>query len=193
MPILENQRHELFAQEIAKGKSASEAYVNAGYRPSRKNASRLRTKEGIAARVVELQGVAARSAEITIESICRELDEANAVAKERGQASAMVSASTLRAKLAGLMVERVEVTNTTPGIADDASPEDIAQWMADNYDADRAVDLSHEQRVELVSLMHRWMQAVDDFFTGCRKTKPVHHDLAQIERKRLGLSNGGRR
>ena len=35
--------------------------------PSRKNASRLRTKEDIAARVMELQGVAARSTEITID------------------------------------------------------------------------------------------------------------------------------
>lgn len=59
--------------------------------------------------MTELQEEAARRSEITIETICAELDTANAVAKERGQASAMVSASALRAKLAGLMVERVEI------------------------------------------------------------------------------------
>jgi hypothetical protein len=58
-----------------------------------------------------LQGQAARSAKITLEPICAELDEANAVAKERRQASVMVSASALRAKLAGLMVEKVEVSD----------------------------------------------------------------------------------
>ena len=31
MPVLENQRHELFAQGIAKGQSQREAYQNAGY------------------------------------------------------------------------------------------------------------------------------------------------------------------
>jgi hypothetical protein len=117
MPILKNSRHELFAQEIAKGKSASEAYQNVGYRPSRKNASRLKANEDINARVAELQAASAASAVITIESICAELDQANAVAREKGQAAAMVSASALRAKLAGLLRDRVEVGN--PGDFDD--------------------------------------------------------------------------
>jgi hypothetical protein len=60
-------------------------------------------------RLAELQTEAAANAKITIESICSELAEATAVAKSKGQAQAMVSASALRAKLAGLMVERVEV------------------------------------------------------------------------------------
>jgi alpha-methylacyl-CoA racemase len=109
MPILENPRHELFAQELAKGNSSSEAYVLAGYKPSRKNAARLRANEGVKARLAELQAVSARSTAITIESICAELDQANQVAMSRGQTAAMVSASTLRAKLGGLMIERVEV------------------------------------------------------------------------------------
>lgn len=31
MPVLKNQRHERFAQELAKGKSATDAYLAAGY------------------------------------------------------------------------------------------------------------------------------------------------------------------
>ncbi len=57
----------------------------------------------------ELQAISAHSTAITIESICAELDQANQVAKAKGQAAAMVSASALRAKLGGLMIERVEV------------------------------------------------------------------------------------
>jgi phage terminase small subunit len=69
MPVLENPRHELFAEELATGKSASEAYALAGFRPSRKNASRLRANEDVTARVTELQAVAARSTAITIETL----------------------------------------------------------------------------------------------------------------------------
>ncbi len=65
MPILPNQRHEAFAQALAKGNSASEAYIAAGYKDSRSAASRLSTNVNIAARVVELQGKAAEKAEWT--------------------------------------------------------------------------------------------------------------------------------
>lgn len=63
MPVLSNQRHESFAQALAKGKTADEAYAQAGYRPNRKNAWRLKTNEGIAARVAELSAKAAEKAE----------------------------------------------------------------------------------------------------------------------------------
>jgi len=112
MPTLRNARHEKFALGLSEGKSASQAYIDAGYKPCRQNAARLTTKDDIKQRLAELQDATARSTAITVESICRELDAANAVAKERGQASAMVSASALRAKLAGLLVEKVEVSNT---------------------------------------------------------------------------------
>jgi len=55
MPILRNARHELFAQGLAQGKTADAAYENAGYRPNRHNASRLKTNETVIGRVKELQ------------------------------------------------------------------------------------------------------------------------------------------
>ena len=109
MPALRNPRHERFAQCLFEGKPASTAYVEAGYVFNEGNSIRLKGNEKVQTRLAELQAQAARTTAITVESICAELDQANAVAKERGQASAMVSASALRAKLAGLMVERVEV------------------------------------------------------------------------------------
>jgi hypothetical protein len=109
VPVLPNQRHERYAQELAQGKTATEAYVLAGFKPSRQNAARLRTKDDIAARVLEIQHAAAKSAEITIQTVCAELDDAISVARSKGQANAMVSAAGLRAKLAGLMVEKVEI------------------------------------------------------------------------------------
>src|SRR5262249_39536732 len=54
MPPLDNPRWEHFAQEIAKGKTAREAYVLAGYKKNDGNASRLKSNEKLTARVNEL-------------------------------------------------------------------------------------------------------------------------------------------
>lgn len=56
MPALKNQRWERFCQGIANGMTGDAAYEAAGYKPNRKNASRLKTTEVIIARVLELQG-----------------------------------------------------------------------------------------------------------------------------------------
>lgn len=52
--ILKNPRHERFAQELAKGKSASEAYEIAGYKPSRPHASHLQHRSNVSQRVAEI-------------------------------------------------------------------------------------------------------------------------------------------
>ncbi len=70
---LDNTRHEKFAQELAKGQSADAAYVAAGYKPSRKNAHRLTTKEDVKSRVAQLQAGAAKRTEITVAGITERL------------------------------------------------------------------------------------------------------------------------
>ena len=54
MPILKNQRRELFAQGLAKGLSGDAAHTAAGYAPNRRNVSALKTKKDIIDRVQEL-------------------------------------------------------------------------------------------------------------------------------------------
>lgn len=73
MPILSNSKHERFAQELAKGSSASAAYVEAGYAKSDSNASRLSGNEKVWSRVDELLGEGAAKAGVTIERIVAEL------------------------------------------------------------------------------------------------------------------------
>ena len=73
MPVLSNQRHERFAQGIAAGLSAEDAYRTAGYAPDRKNAHRLTTNDGVKARVEELLSRGAARAEVTVERVVREL------------------------------------------------------------------------------------------------------------------------
>lgn len=54
MSVLENPKHELFAQELAKGKTAEEAHGLAGYKASRSGASQLKQNLNISNRVAEL-------------------------------------------------------------------------------------------------------------------------------------------
>lgn len=70
---LKNAKHEAFAQGLAKGLSASDAYVAAGYKESRSAASRLSTNVNIEARVAELVHKGAEKAEATIERVLKEL------------------------------------------------------------------------------------------------------------------------
>ena len=63
MPVLPNQRHESFAQALAQGKTADEAYAQAGFKPNRGNATRLKAIESIRKRVAEIQRRVAEKAE----------------------------------------------------------------------------------------------------------------------------------
>jgi phage terminase small subunit len=70
---LKNARHERFAQELAKGKSQSEAYKSAGYsadgNSAEVNAARLLRNAKVSARVEELKGKAAERTVVTIENL----------------------------------------------------------------------------------------------------------------------------
>ena len=190
MPILKNQRWELFAQQIAKGETAAQAYITAGFRPSRKNASRLRSREDVGARVQELQAASANHAVISVATICAELDAAIQIAIQGKQAAAMVAASTLRAKLAGLLTDRVEIRQADP-FASCESMEDIADAIA----RESGVALSPEELVGFTKVIGEWSDAMKHFLASC-KAQPVQPTVSQSqllnhERKRLGLRRIG--
>ena len=113
MPILKNSRHELFAQEIAKGRTQREAYRTAGYvtksdGAADASASRLLSNAKVANCIRDLQAEAAKSTKVTLDSLIAEAEQARELAETKGQPSAMVSATTLKAKLTGFLVERTE-------------------------------------------------------------------------------------
>lgn len=180
MPILSNPRHEKFAQELATGKSATEAYINAGFRASRQNAGRLKTKDDIVTRVAELQGNAARSTEVSIQSLIRELDDAINVAKEKGQAQAMVSAAGLKAKLTGLMVDKQEVRLTNVGSANQ-SVEDVADaFIAERILYFNAVD--YRDREAFLAMMSRWGAELKEFEAAI-EARP--HTVTRVDQRDL--------
>ena len=88
MPVLLNSRHERFAQALYEGLPAHGAYVEAGYAPNRGNAVRLKSNENVRKRLSELQGMAAENADVTVDSLVRELESARVVAMIKGNPSA---------------------------------------------------------------------------------------------------------
>jgi hypothetical protein len=71
MPVLNNARHEKFAQNVVNGMSASAAYKAAGYEAKDANVTgpRMFANVGIKARIEELKAEAAKTEAITREEI----------------------------------------------------------------------------------------------------------------------------
>jgi len=131
MPALDNPRHERFAQDLAKGMSASEAYVSAGYKESRSAASRLSTNVDVVARVAEIQNRATIRTEITLASLMEEAAEIQAAALKANQHSAAVAALTAKAKLAGLWIDKAENTNRNVVDPSQVSDAELAAVLKD--------------------------------------------------------------
>lgn len=130
MPILKNVRHELFAQGIARGWPACRAYREAGYTPSDANASRLRGNDKIQARIAEIQALAASRLVITVAKLQHDLEQAKEIARDGGNASAMVAAVREQAVLAGLRVEKTDSTQRYAD-ADAVTDAQLLQIIAD--------------------------------------------------------------
>jgi hypothetical protein len=122
--MLKNPRRERFAQLLASGKTATDAYEEAGYKRNDGNSSALAKKEEIKGRVTEINGerlareqkaevIAAERCAVTKVSLIDDLREARKRALEANQISAYVNATKEIAILAGLRIERSE--RGTPG------------------------------------------------------------------------------
>ena len=114
MPVLENVRHERFAQELAKGKTQEQAYIDAGYAASgaRGHAARLLVANGnIAERVAELQSAVADKstwdAARIINNLARYAEKGEAIAEPAGLSVARASMMDI-GKLLGLIVDKGE-------------------------------------------------------------------------------------
>lgn len=103
-----NAKHQRFVAEYLKDQNATQAAIRAGYseRTAKQQGSRLLTNADIAAAVKVKQTRVAKKAEITVDSLAKEFEEARLLAKKQGQASAMVAATTGKGKLSGHLVER---------------------------------------------------------------------------------------
>ena len=150
MPVLKNSKHELFAQELAKGKTAREAYVNAGYEFNSGNCIRLKGNESIQARIQELQSRASTSVNITVSSLTEMYLEDRKLAKELGQTAAAKGCLDSLAKLHGLMIERKETG--APGEFARMSDDELDRFISDRENTARYGDPGEEYSEEQESL-----------------------------------------
>jgi hypothetical protein len=193
VPLLKNPRHEKFALALAEGKSATDAYALAGYKPCRQNAHRMTTKDDIQARLAEIQGAAAKASEVTIESLLSELEAARAKASSLDQLSAAVRAIEAKAKVSGLLIQRMEVGGVgdfddckTEGETVDRLIEITCQETPEAY-------FTAEDRARLLELLG----AVAEFVNSCKRSvnspgpgARERHSQRMIE---LSRGNGFRR
>ncbi|WP_119462932.1 terminase small subunit [Rhodospirillaceae bacterium SYSU D60014] len=99
-----------FAAHYLKGGSASAAARAIGYAPAsaRKTASRLLKDPTVQEMIEKARSELQARASYSADSAMKELDQAMDFARETGNATALARVIELRAKLAGLMVERVD-------------------------------------------------------------------------------------
>jgi len=137
MPVLSNPRYERFAQGVAKGKSQHEAYVYAGYPKQqdpvnlRSSASTVARRPEVAARIQELQDKQAKRIGVTVDQLLEELQLFANLARQIKQPSAGVGAVLAKAKLLGLITDKVEIGANVrkPAKAPtDAKQMTLAEW-----------------------------------------------------------------
>jgi phage terminase small subunit len=129
MAVLDNPKHEAFAQALAKGCTADEAYQLAGYAENRGNAIRLKANERIQSRLAELQEIAAERVVVTREWVLARLIE-NAKNTQESNPAASNKALELLGKEIGMFVDRSENVNTNFTISGEPLNED--EWLAEH-------------------------------------------------------------
>lgn len=155
MPVLDNARHERFAQELAKGKTQTEAYLIAGYTGDRTAASRLSTNANIQQRVDELKAVVAERVIVdeayvlgTIKDTVERCRQSSPVLDRKGEpvfietpegnitpaytfdAGNVLRGSEMLGKYLGMFVEKHEHTGKDGGPLEIVSDHDLAKLIA---------------------------------------------------------------
>lgn len=128
MPALENQQHEIFVQELVKGKGQGEAYLAAGYKAKNVSvasaaATRLLKDVKIQARLLEFQQKAEVETILTLEAHMSELKALRELAKQNGQLSAAITAEVKRGELRKFYIKQIEAGH--PGDFKNATNEEL--------------------------------------------------------------------
>jgi hypothetical protein len=162
MPVLPNPRHEAFAQAIfsgivgAKGgaHSQAEAYRRAGYHVTNSNsaracASRLLTlANGIADRIKELQAIAAEQSIESADKCVRELNELRIEAKAEKAYAAAVSAVMGKAKILGLITDKLDISDRSQDFSHVQSMQEIGRKLLEQIGLRDPDDVSIAQAIE---------------------------------------------
>jgi phage terminase small subunit len=130
-PMLENSRHERFAQGLASGLTQLQAYAEAGYCGNHAHASRLSKNPRVRARVAEIMERAAARAEISVAMVTESLIRLAGKAENAGAAPGLAVARAAwmdAAKLNGLVVDRSEVAEESVRRIISDRPQTEEEW-----------------------------------------------------------------
>lgn len=112
-----NDRQRRFVEELAKGSSATQAYIKAGFSENGagQGAERLLKNVEICSELNKIRTKAAEETGITLENHLTRLLALSEAAEKAEQFSAAIAAEVSRGKAAGLYVDKVEdVTKMAP-------------------------------------------------------------------------------
>ena len=191
MGPLRNPRHERFCLALAEGKPASTAYVEAGYSPHDGNCIRLRGNERVKARLAELQLEARRDSAVTVASLLGELEQARSQATDLKQFSAVVRSIESKARISGLLTEKIEIKTADQRFERCRNIDDVADQFRRDYEAEGYV-FDEKDHVELLRLTRVWWEDLRNLLDAS-KAKPVSSTMTDqqrenVERRRLGLA-----
>lgn len=159
MAVLNNPRHERFAQLVVIGKSAAEAYVDAGYagQAAYTSGPRLLKVSSVRTRVQELQHTitteSASRAAVDREFVLRELVDNALAAKRNGQYSASNKALELLGKELGMFWEnRLEWDGDPSKLSDQQLEEMLCMFERKAYGDDLAKILANRRRIGVIDI-----------------------------------------
>ena len=104
-------KQQRFVEEYIVDSNATQAAIRAGYskRSANQQGPRLLVNVGIAAAIEERQAEGRKRNEVTVDGITAEYDEARAMARDQKNPAVMGSMSEKKAKLHGLVTDKVNV------------------------------------------------------------------------------------
>lgn len=119
---LHNERHELFAQEVATGRAKTESFLvayphAAAWKPqsAQVKASMMAARPDVRARIAFIQSKAADAAVFTLSMHLLRLDHLSQAAERAGEFTSAVKAEENRGKAAGFYPTKVELTGRGGG------------------------------------------------------------------------------
>jgi hypothetical protein len=166
--------------------SATAAYEAAGYAKDEGSATRLRANPKVQARLAELQADVAKETKITIEGLLDELEEARKRADSLDQLSAVVKAISEKAKISGLLVQKMEVG----GPGDFSKCETVEEVVDDllKYSLNPSYQIASERdRQDLIAMYERHYAETQELLDAI-KARPVAG--MRVDSPRLTKSNG---
>jgi hypothetical protein len=134
---LKHPKHEILAQERAKGTQRAIAFDKAGYAPKSGGGARAWLGKSVKARAAELQAKAAAKAvkifdnvenalAVTSAALIQRAEAARQLAMELDNPAAAVSAIHVMAKLAGVWIDKRETTNRN---VDQLTDDELASYL----------------------------------------------------------------